>query len=457
MTRQPHLKARIRARMARTGERYAVARDHILAGGPGSAREPGPSNEDGPTPLGIRHFPGAHPETTALRIVATHAGVRDADGRPISEPLALVVGGGIGIGVFAFHYEKEAVSTFFVGGRHRWDDARGFLEDAARRLGLESTVVESGGARQAAARLDAAIAAGPAVAWVDLAELGTRGYPADWSGGGYHVLVVYGRDPSTGDWLVGDLAPDPIAIAPDVLARARARIVKQRNRLMTVTPAVGAVDTTGLAMPDLTAAIKAGLRATVDGLRSPRTRNFGLDALADWAARLDGRGRDAWARTFPRGRRLFAGLTAIQRFVECYGTGGGLLRPLFAAGLDEAARTTGDDRLAAIGQRYAALGTAWSDLARAALPDEVPLLREARRIEAANARRYRERGPAALDEIRAANGRLAEIEAASAIDFPLGDAAAGDLLADLAARVRSIHAGETDALDELEALARDAV
>lgn len=452
MTRQPHLKARIRARMERTGERYAVARDHVLAAGPDRSAGATPTPmEDGPTVLGIRHLGGAHPETTALRIVAAHAGIRGADGRPPSEPLCLVVGGGIGIGVFAFHYEKEAVSTFFVGGRHRWDDARGFLELAARRLGLEPTIVESGGARQAAAQLEAATADRPAIAWVDLAELGTRGYPADWSGGGYHVLVVYGREPSTGDWIVGDLARDPIAVAPELLSRARTRIAKQRNRVMTLAPAGGAA--TAEVTPT---AVIGGLRATVDGLRNPRSRNFGLDALADLADRLDGRGRDAWSRTFPRGRRLFAGLASIHRFVETYGSGGGLLRPLFAAGLVEAAAVTGDARLAVLGERYAALGSAWSALAHAALPDSVPLLRDARELEAANDRHYRDRGPAALDEIRAAHRRLAEIEAEVARDFPLDEGATADLLAGLASRVRSIHAGETAALGELGAIVADA-
>lgn len=55
-----------------------------------------------------------------------------------------------------------------------------------------------------------------------------------------------------------------------------------------------------------------------------------------------------------------------------------------------------------------------------------------------------------------ANARPAAIEAAVAADFPLGDAASADLLGDLAARVRSIHAGETAALDELEAIVGNA-
>jgi hypothetical protein len=454
MTRQPHLKARIRARMAKTGERYAAARGQVIgAAAPSdesapSSDESAPSSaEPAPSSFGIRHFGGVHPESTALRIVATHAGVHTPNGQPLSEPLAFVVGGGVGIGMFQFVYEKDDFASFFVGGGHRWDDSVGFLDRAARRLGLEPRVVESGGTRQAAAQLEAAVASGPAIAWVDLAELGTRGHPAEWSGGGYHVLVVYGREDSTEAWLVGDLAADPVAIPADALARARARIAKQRNRLMSVGRAGGEP-------ADVRAAVASGLRATVDGLRNPRSRNFGLAALADWADRLEGTGRDSWARAFPRGGRLWNGLTFLHQFVECHGTGGGLLRPLFEAGLREAADLTGTDGLRDVADRYAALGTSWTDLARAALPDDVPLLREAREIQAANARRYGQGGAASLDENRLATARLGEIGAAVSADFPLADSGVADLRADLARRVRAIHAAEVAALDELAGVVR---
>ncbi|HEU0237624.1 MAG TPA: DUF4872 domain-containing protein [Candidatus Limnocylindrales bacterium] len=455
MTRHPHLKERIRARMAKTGERYAVARDHVIGapggadprGAPGGADPRGAPGVADPSLLirGTRHLPGVHPESTALRIVATHASVSGPDGEPLSEAITFVVGGGVGIGVFQFVYEKEDFASFFVGGGHRWDDARAVLEAGARRLGLEPDVVESGGARQAAVQLEAATADGPAVAWVDIAELGTRGYPAEWSGGGYHVLVVYGRDDG-GTWLVGDLAPEPIALAPEVLARARARIAKQRHRLMTVARPAGDAPT------DLADAVRSGLRATVDGLRAPRSRNFGLAALADWSDRLEGHGRDSWSRAFPRGRRLWNGLTFLHQFVECHGTGGGLLRPLFAAGLREAADTVALDGLRDAADRYAALGEAWTDLAHAALPDGEPLLREARDIQADTARHYLSAGPMAAPDIRRRLERLVEIGGLAAADFPLSEAEVADLRTDLARRVRAIHAAEVAALDELASI-----
>jgi hypothetical protein len=370
--------------------------------------------------------------------------VRGPDGEPISEPLAFVVGGGIGIGVFAFVYEKENFASLFIGGAHRWDDSVAFLDAAAQRLGLESTVVESGGARRAAANLVEATAGGrPVVAWVDLGELGTRAYPAEWSGGGYHVLVVYGRDETGDGWLVGDLAREPVTVATEALAAARARIGKQRNRLMSLSPI------RDRAAPDTATAVRSGLRATVEGLRNPRARNFGLVALADWADRLEGGGRDGWTRAFPRGVRLWLGLTFLHQFVECHGTGGGLLRPHFATGLREAAVVVGDSRLADLADRYAELGRAWTELARAALPEGVPLLREAREIQAANARRYLEHGAAAFDASRRTTARFVEIGAEVAADFPLTDADVSGLLADLARRVRAIHAAEVAAFDEL--------
>ena len=67
MTRQPHLKARVRARMAKTGEQYAVARSHVV--GPANTK---PSTSPGTPPS---HLAGSHPESTALRIVSSAAGV----------------------------------------------------------------------------------------------------------------------------------------------------------------------------------------------------------------------------------------------------------------------------------------------------------------------------------------------------------------------------------------------
>ena len=181
MTERKHLKSRVRARMARTGERYAAARAHVV-----TARGDDPDRPTAPDPHGPgTTTAGVNPATAALRALLASAGA------PVSEPLALVLGGGIGMGIFQFHYAKEGVSTFFLAGRHRWDDDHAYLVDALARLGLAAHVTETGSVRTAERQLRDAVAPGrPVVAWVDLAELETRAYPAEYRGGAYHVVVV---------------------------------------------------------------------------------------------------------------------------------------------------------------------------------------------------------------------------------------------------------------------------
>jgi hypothetical protein len=433
MTTHKHLKARVRARMSRTDERYAVARARVTA-----------SDRNGsglPVARGIRHFGGANPATTALRALVTHAGVLAPDGDPLSEGLLLVIGGGIGAGVFSFRYQADDVSTLFLAGRHRWEDDAEFLREAARRLGLTSSFSETGGRIAAARNLHEALSAGPAIAWVDLAELGTRGFPSEWSGGAYHVVVVYEIDDRTGVVTLGDLAGLPVQLPLDTLVRARDRIVKFRNRVLTLT--------TGDRSDPVGAAI-SGVRDGIRALDDPRRRNFGLRAFRDLADRIHGsRGKDAWSRVFPRGRHLFVALQAVHRHVEGYGSGGGLIRPLFAAGLAEAAAISGNDGLAEAGDRYAALGRAWTELAHAALPDDVPLLKESRRIQVTGERDYRIHGAAAVPALEAGWARLREIEREVADDFPLSENDTDDLLAGLRGRLLAISSHELEALDVL--------
>jgi hypothetical protein len=164
---------------------------------------------------------------------------------------------------------------------------------------------------------------------------------------------------------------------------------------------------------------------------------------------------DSWGRVFPRGRLLWTGLSSLHRFVETYFTGGGLLRPMGSRAIAELATRLGDQRLAAVADRYAGLGAAWTDLTAAALPGEMPLLAESRELQEEMAASFARRGPAAADELRAAWARLREIEAEADRSFPLSEAATDQLLASLAGRLRAIHAEEVAALTDLRAALAD--
>ncbi len=430
MTQRKHLKARVRARMAHTGERYAAARAHVIPDAPAaiaSAAQSAPG--------------GTNPGANALRVVLADLGLE------IGEPLALTIGGGAGIGVFQFHYAKEDFSSLFLAGRHAWDDDLRFIDGALRRLGLDPMVAETGSARTADRQLREALAdERPAVAWVDAAELGTRGYPPEFRGGAYHVVVVWSLDDSRGVAVLDDLAGSPVEVSIETLARARARIGKFRHRLLRL-PA----DARPPNDDRIGTAIRAGLDASVEGFEQPRTRNFSLDALEDWSARLRGSGKDAWSTVFPPGARLWSGLAAIHDYVEHYGSGGGLLRPMVAAGLREAAARIPDPALADVAARYQELAGRWTALARAALPDDVVPLRRTRELQDRRARLYADRGADAAADLAAAWAEMAAIRADMADGFPLDDRATRSLLDHLATRVDALHEGEAAALDALRA------
>jgi uncharacterized protein DUF4872/butirosin biosynthesis protein H-like len=430
MTARKHLKQLIRARMQKTGESYTTARRQII-------HSVELQHDD---PVTRWHVPGSVPATTALCVLLGNVGVRDPHtGEPFSEAMLFGIAGGIGVGVFSFFYEREDVATFYIAGRHQWHDDLAYLRGALERFGVEPLIQESGGARAAEQQLrDALERHGPCVAWVDLAELPHRAMPGAWSGAGYHVITVYTIQ--DGAALIGDLTDEPISISLADLARARARIKKQRHRLLSI-PAASSKQNLG----DL---VNAGLERCHDGLLHPTLpgarNNARLDALRTWAGRMNGsKDQERWERVFRPGPNLWRGLCSIYDFVEHYGTGGGLCRPLFADFLADAAAALRRPALAALGEQYAELGRRWSELADMALPDDVPALREAKELHARKAELLHYGGSA--EEVRAIWQRLNQLEEQAKTQFPLSDAECTELRARLQARIMVLYEGEVAA------------
>ena len=437
MTKQKHLKHRIRARMAQTGERYTTARRHIVGASADSA------SDTAPLPSRRLHFPGIHPETTALRILLANADVRAPHtGEYFTEPMVFGIGGGIGAGVFSFFYEAHDFASFYVAGRHLWQDNHTYLDRAAQRFGVTPTFKETGGAKTAAKQLaDALAAGGPVLAWVASAHLPYRGLPDYWSGGDYHVVTVYRLGETHA--LLGDLLDEPVEITATDLAASRARIKKQKHRSMTVVPGQ---------QLDLRAAVRAGIRACYEGLEKQRIKNFTLDAFKTWAANIHGsRSKQSWARLFPPGHRLWFALTWVYDCIEHQHTGGGLLRPLYADFFAEAADALHDDALRQLAARYAELGQGWSDIASAALPDDVPACREAKALIAQKEALLLSEGAAATDEIKRIWTRLDELQETARSDFPLTVTESQHLLSDLQQRIRRVYDLECAAHEALGA------
>ncbi|HEX9000834.1 MAG TPA: DUF4872 domain-containing protein [Blastocatellia bacterium] len=442
MTTQKHLKQLIRIRMQKTGERYSTARRHII----GKAEQ----STDQATTI---HYPGNIPATTALRILMANRGIRAPHtDEPFSEAMLFGLAGGIGIGVFSFFYEKEDVATFFVAGRHQWHDDEAYLRNALERFQITPVIRETAGAKAAEQQLNEALEQqGLCVAWVDAAELPHRAMPSAWSGGGYHVVVVYSINHDTGTALIGDLTDDPIPISLADLARSRARIKKQKHRLLCIPS--GSARLTPANLRDL---VRSGLQRCHDGLLNPTLpgakNNARLEALNVWAKRMHGshdkaKDKESWERIFRPGPNLWRGLCAIHDFIENYGTGGGLCRPLFADFLKEAAEALSNSNLATLSEQYAELGRRWSELADAAMPSDVPAFHEAKELQTRKAELLHNGG--SVEEVREVWRRLGELSKEVQAQFPLSDAACADLRAQLRARILELYESEVAAQAEV--------
>ncbi len=261
------------------------------------------------------------------------------------------------------------------------------------------------------------------------------------SGGGYHVVVAY-RINEDGTALIGDLTDAPIRISLADLARSRARIKKQKHRLLSLA------DVSARGQLDLKTLVQAGLQRCHEVLQHPTLpgmkSNGKLDALKTWGQRLhDSKDKESWEAIFKPGANLWRGLTWMYDCIENYGTGGGLCRPLFAEFLQEAGGALKDSQLIALSEQYAALGRQWSELAESALPDDVPLMRAAK--ELCIRRRELMHDGAPVDEVRAVWQELGELAKQARQQFPLSTADCGELRAQLQQRVLALYEGEVAA------------
>ena len=235
----------VRARMGRTGESYTTARSHLRPGG-----DPGRPHR----------FQGRHPDTAALtRLLAALGVTGPADGRPLSEAIALGVAGGIGFAYFVFEYDELA--TLYLGGRiNSYVQKLDPTEAALARLGVPVTVRTTTGPATAERQLRAALDQGrPVIATVDMARLRYRAVP-DWLCGmtPQDVLVELGD----GQPVLWDLAPAPIHVTWAELAEARAGVRSAKHRLVVAEAPDEPIDLAGAAA--------AGIADTWPGASAPR-------------------------------------------------------------------------------------------------------------------------------------------------------------------------------------------
>lgn len=437
MTTRKGFKRLVRARAAKTGESYATARRVLLG-------ETGPSGQ--PPTDGPRTGPrGIHPDTASMAtVLATRGVVAPATGRPLSEALLLVAGGGLGAGYILWEFESRKRALLTLGFRNQWPypGIPGWFGKTAERLGVPTVLHETSGARTAREALDTALADGsPVVATVDQQSLGLWGLPPELSGYAGYPLVVTGRT-DHGAYLVDDRGTAPFVVPADVMAAARGRVGSYRNRLIELRPGPGP-----LPADRLRDALMAGLADQVDHLSSG-SDSFSLPAWRKWSRLMtDHRNAKGWPRVFPAGQGLFDALISMVELVDDgVGAWGGHLRDLYADGLEEAAVILDRPALREAAGAWRASADLWQELADAAVPTSID--------GAADAVEFAEelhdavmRGEPGRAQARTAAAGLWETRGRYAEAWPLAKDETDALLADLGRRLAAIHAAEVAALD----------
>ena len=399
----------------------------------------------------FRPFVARQSEAGSLQAALGFLDVRAPhSGQPYSEAMLFGLGGGIGFSYFVFEYKSARIKTLTLGTRITTLEESSrpqFVQTICERIGAPLRVLHPTTVTAANNGVRQALAEGvPAIVWIDM------------SGPPYHF-------PPTADYAAGVVCAwkdDQVLLA----GRSRKLLPLRRKAFEAARSSMGVPKSRAVVVgrpdraPNLATSVLEAVRETRDqmarGIDVGQFRgNFGLAALEKWATLLaDERDRKGWPRFFPAGRDLLAVLLGVFVQIELRGRGGGAFRVLYADFLEEAAEAARRRRLKEAAEPLRLAARAWHNLARAALPNAVPALRQLRELTAAREALLVREGAQGLGraaELAEAGRRLRRTIEES---FPLAPADVLDLLADLRRRVLQIHVLESAALQSLRAALR---
>lgn len=376
MVQNKHFKARIRERMAKTGERYTIARRHLLASRPSPSVEGSVMSGYSHTPVGTEALASQYDAALWHRILAQAGVLNPATHLPFSTAMLSGLGGGIGFMVATFSYQELTTATVVLRAH-----PEPYTERLLERSGasLERTVTTS--ARIAAQQLDAALNAGKvsvvrvthgALPWVvsdaveyqdsiDVAVVGQHGDDLLIDGGGtslgeedvaqFHratsseLALARGKRKADKHWAVSAAADSSEGSLEQLTVNVRVAIAETTGRLLGTLP--------------------------LEGIPASWLPKFGVEGMRTWANLLrDQRTKRGWPSMFSDEQRLQTGLRMVQDTAYGPRWGGlGGLRGLYADFLIEASALPGLCQLEETAEAYRQLAPLWDTFMDTVLPD----------------------------------------------------------------------------------------
>ena len=367
-------------------------------------------------------------------------------GKPYSEALLLGVSGGIAFGYFTFEY-KGYLPHVALLTRNTFSPFSTILE----RLGIAQDIQQTNKPEIAEKNLQNALESGLyPILWADQFSLPYNCLPVDEPMWGMMPILALETDGAS--VAIADRSSQPFHLSMAELTRARGRVKDDKYRLTTLD----APQTTKLASAVHKGICQAISLFTEEPPRGGRD-NFGFAAYEKLAGLLvNTRNKQSWERFFAPGIRMYHALAGspvqpgAYHWVNTWGAADGAERGLYADFLLEAAAILKKLSLKEAAEKFRESHKLWLAFAEALLPDDVPLLGESKTLIQKKHNLFIEKGEAALPEIQQVNSRLNEILSQSETDFPLSNAQAADLRANLRDILVKISTVERQAIDLLQ-------
>ena len=390
---------------------------------------------------------GRHWETGSIHDALALQGVKAPHtGEPYSEALLLGVSGGIAFGYFTFEY-KGFLPHVALLTRNTFDPFPTILE----RLGIAQDVQQTNKAETAERNLQHTLESGLyPILWADQFSLPYNCLPADKPMWGMMPILAIESDGKT--VTIADRSSQPFHLSMAELTKARGRVKEEKYRLMTLDAPQPA---------KLAGAVHKGICQTISLFTEAPPRggrqNFGFAAYEKLAELLvNKRNKQSWERFFAPGVRMYHALAGspvqpgAYHWVNTWGSANGAERGLYADFLLEASQILKRPALKASAEKFRESYELWLAFADALLPDDVPLLGESKNLIQKKHDLFVEKGESALPEIKKIHTRHNEILEQSESNFPLSNAQAADLRANLRDILLKIKTLEEQAVDLLQ-------
>jgi hypothetical protein len=394
----------------------------------------------------FHQFGGRHWETGSVHNYFAYRGFRAPHtGKPYSEALLLGVSGGVTMGYFSFAYEGYDPMARILT-RNTFDPFDRMLE----RLGVVQHVIQTANPEKARRNLLELLDAGiPPIAWADYFRMPYNALPQDAGMWAMFPLVVYGYDSASGEAWIADRARVPLKVTTEALDAARAQVKKDKFRLLELEP-----PNPGKLISAVQNGIWDCIRLFIEAPPKGGKDSFGFAAYQRWADLLvKPKMRLSWAREFPPGAKMVAGMLSAFHDIRIFGKDGrpenAADRGIYADFLDEASLILEKPALRQVAGLFRCSAQAWTALSEALLPDSIELLGEIRRLELRRHALFLAQGGAALSEFQAIGKRLEEIRIQAIADFPLDENSVVNLRDNIRQRVLIIHDLERQAVEAL--------